>query len=196
MAIGMVLAASFLVMLLASPTVFATDFTVGDTGGWKLGTDYSTWPSGKTFKVGDNLVFNYDSTHGVDIVNSNDYTACSSSNAIKSYQGGSTKIALTTPGNMYFLCPTPGHCAGGMKLSIKVVAASGTSPTSPSGTPPTSPSGTPPTTPSNPSPSSGSGTPATNTTAPSPSGAVTVSSGISYLMGSFFVSAIIFGFMG
>jgi hypothetical protein len=47
--------ASFLVLLLAFPSVFATDFTVGDSSGWNLGVDYTTWPSGKTFKVGDNL---------------------------------------------------------------------------------------------------------------------------------------------
>jgi hypothetical protein len=47
--------ASFLVLLLAFPSVFATDFTVGDAKGWDLGVDYTTWPSGKTFKVGDNL---------------------------------------------------------------------------------------------------------------------------------------------
>ncbi|TKY68914.1 Uclacyanin-3 protein [Spatholobus suberectus] len=181
--------ASFLVLLLAFPTVFGTDFDVGDSSGWALGTDYSTWASGKTFKVGDNLVFKYDSTHQVDEVNESGYSSCSSSNAIKNYQDGNTKIALSSAGKRYFLCPTAGHCAGGMKLSINVVAASGT--------PPTSPSGTPPTTPSTPSPPS-SGSPATNTTAPAPksSGAVGVSSGISLLVGSFFASAIMFGFMG
>lgn len=47
--------ASLLVLLLAFPYVFATDFTVGDANGWTQGVDYTTWTSGKTFKVGDNL---------------------------------------------------------------------------------------------------------------------------------------------
>ncbi|XP_027336795.1 uclacyanin-3-like [Abrus precatorius] len=182
--------ASFLVLMLAFPTAFGTDFTVGDSGGWTLGTDYSTWAAGKSFKVGDNLVFNYDSNHALDEVNANGYNGCSSSNSIKSYQDGNTKIALSSPGKRYFLCPKPGHCSGGMKLEVNVVAASST--------PPTTPSGSPPTTPSTASPPSESGTPATSTTPPSPkpNGANTVSSAISLLVGSFFVSAIMFGFMG
>jgi len=50
-----VIAASFLVLMLALPTVFGVDYTVGDSSGWSSGVDYSTWASGKTFKVGDNL---------------------------------------------------------------------------------------------------------------------------------------------
>ncbi|KHN00195.1 Blue copper protein [Glycine soja] len=168
------IAASFLVLLLAFPTVFGADHEVGDTSGWALGVNYNTWASGKTFTVGDTLVFKYDSTHQVDEVDEKD---------------GNTKIELTSTGKRYFLCPISGHCAGGMKLQINVAAASGT--------PPTTPSGTPPTTPSNPSPSPPSESGSTNTTSPpKPSGAVTVSSGIGLLVGSFFVSAIMFGFMG
>jgi hypothetical protein len=33
----------------------ATVHTIGDSGGWTLGVDYSTWTSGKTFVVGDSL---------------------------------------------------------------------------------------------------------------------------------------------
>lgn len=48
-------AAPFLILLLASPSVFATDYTVGDSSGWTLGVNYNNWASGKTFKVGDTL---------------------------------------------------------------------------------------------------------------------------------------------
>ncbi|XP_057719165.1 uncharacterized protein LOC130933552 [Arachis stenosperma] len=48
-------ASSFLILLLASPTVFATDYTVGDASGWTLGVDYTKWVAGKQFKVGDTL---------------------------------------------------------------------------------------------------------------------------------------------
>ncbi|XP_020202781.1 uclacyanin-3 [Cajanus cajan] len=179
------IAASFLVLLLAFPTVFGTDHDVGESAGWALGTNYATWASGKTFRVGDNLVFKYDSTHEVDEVDESSYNSCSSSNSIKNYKGGNTKIELSSTGKRYFLCPTAGHCAGGMKLEINVVAAA-------SGTPPTTPSGTPPS--KSPSPPSESGSPATNSTSPpSPksSGAVSVSSGIALLVGS----AIVFAFM-
>ncbi|XP_057733907.1 uncharacterized protein LOC130949101 [Arachis stenosperma] len=48
-------ASSFLILLLASPTVFATDYTVGDASGWTLEVDYTKWVAGKEFKVGDTL---------------------------------------------------------------------------------------------------------------------------------------------
>ncbi|GMI73886.1 hypothetical protein HRI_001057900 [Hibiscus trionum] len=48
---------------------------------------------------------------------------------------------------MYFICPTIGHCAGGMKLAVNVVAAGGNSPSTPS-TPGTTPSGSTPSPPS------------------------------------------------
>ncbi|RDY01656.1 Uclacyanin-3, partial [Mucuna pruriens] len=200
--------ASFLLLMLVFPTVFGTNYNVGDSSGWNLGVDYSTWSAGKTFHVGDTVckslqlflclsetMFTYDSNHALDEVNESGYSSCSSSNAIKNYQDGNTTIALTSTGKRYFLCPKPSHCQGGMKLQINVVAANSTPPsgTPPSGTPP---SGTPPTTPT--TPSGTPSTPATNTTAPAPnsSGAVGVSSGLALLVGSFFASAVMFGFMG
>ncbi|MCH89107.1 blue copper protein, partial [Trifolium medium] len=133
-------------------------------------------------------VFKYGSSHQVDEVSESDYKSCSSSNPIKNHNDGDSKVALTKAGKLYFICPTIGHCSGGMKLQVDVVAAS-TTPT-PSGTPPPtkSPSDTPST------PSSG-----TNTTSPPPpkdSGAMSVSNGISLLVGSFFVSTMVLSFMG
>lgn len=99
-------------------------------------------------------VFNYDSSHGVDEVRQSDYNSCSTSNAVKSYNGGQTTITLSKAGPMYFVCPSFGHCGQGMKLSITVQDAGG------------SPSGTPPTTPSTP-PQGGSTSPSTGDTPPS-----------------------------
>ncbi|KAJ7961917.1 Blue copper protein [Quillaja saponaria] len=145
----MTLAAALLVLLLAVPTVYGVDHIVGDNTGWSLQGDYKTYAAGQTFRVGDNLVFNYDSNHKVDVVDEDGYNSCSSSNALQSHGDGNTKIPLTSPGKMYFICPTIGHCTGGMKLAIDVVAAT---------------SGTSPTTPASPSPPSGSTTPGTSTT--------------------------------
>lgn len=39
---------------MAVPTL-ATVYTVGDTSGWAIGDDYSSWASDKTFAVGDSL---------------------------------------------------------------------------------------------------------------------------------------------
>lgn len=46
---------ALLFLLLAVPVAFATDHVVGDDGGWTQSGDYTTWSSGKTFAVGDNL---------------------------------------------------------------------------------------------------------------------------------------------
>lgn len=50
-----IIAASFLVLLVAAPTVYGVDHTVGGNAGWSLSGDYKTWAAGQTFTVGDNL---------------------------------------------------------------------------------------------------------------------------------------------
>ncbi|KAL1540209.1 blue copper protein-like [Salvia divinorum] len=103
----------------------AAVFTVGDTSGWSIGSDYSTWASAKTFSIGDTLVFTYPPGHTVDEVSANDYKTCTVGNAIASDSSGSTSVSLKTAGSHYYICGVPGHCGGGMKLSISVSAAAG-----------------------------------------------------------------------
>lgn len=38
-----------------TPTIFSTDFIVGDDKGWTINVDYQAWAQGKQFYVGDNL---------------------------------------------------------------------------------------------------------------------------------------------
>ena len=46
--------------------ISATVYTVGDTSGWSVGSDYTTWAADKTFKVGDTLgTIIYYSLHSV-----------------------------------------------------------------------------------------------------------------------------------
>ncbi|KAB1215020.1 Blue copper protein [Morella rubra] len=162
-------------------------FTVGDTlaiaptfkeGLWNMDKNLNKPDTGILKNWHPELsarMFNYGSSHGVDQVSQTDYTNCNAGNAIQSYQGGSTTIKLSNPGPMYFMCPTIGHCAGGMKLAVNVVAAS----TTPSGTTPSPPSTAPTTTPS--------------TTVPPPppppahSGAATISCSM--------ISNLVFGFL-
>ncbi|KAJ6841219.1 putative blue copper protein [Iris pallida] len=126
----------------------ATDYVVGDTAGWAVGVDYSTWTSGKTFVVGDNLVFNYAAgAHTVSEVTASDYGSCSTSNGASTDSSGATTVPLKTAGTHYFICGVPGHCSGGMKLSVPVTGSSSTVPSN--STPPstgTTPSTTTPTT--------------------------------------------------
>nr|Q41001.1 RecName: Full=Blue copper protein; Flags: Precursor [Pisum sativum]CAA80963.1 blue copper protein [Pisum sativum]prf//2115352A blue Cu protein [Pisum sativum] len=121
----------------------ATVYTVGDTSGWVIGGDYSTWASDKTFAVGDSLVFNYGAgAHTVDEVKESDYKSCTSGNSISTDSTGATTIPLKKAGKHYFICGVPGHSTGGMKLSIKVKASSGSS-AAPSATPSSSGKGSP-----------------------------------------------------
>ncbi|VVA92194.1 unnamed protein product [Arabis nemorensis] len=97
------------------------------TVNWSLGTDYTPLATGKTFAVGDTIVFNYGAGHTVDEVSENDYKSCTLGNSITSDSSGTTTIALKTTGPRYFICGIPGHCAGGMKLAIAVASGSSTS---------------------------------------------------------------------
>ncbi|XP_038996639.1 blue copper protein-like [Hibiscus syriacus] len=119
------------VLVVASMVVpsLATVYTVGDTSGWTSGVDYGTWTKGKTFKVGDTLVFNYPTMHTVDEVSSSDYSTCTVGNAIRSDKSGATTVTLKTTGTIYFICGVPGHCTDGMKLAIKVGSGSSTTAT-------------------------------------------------------------------
>ncbi|KAH7849958.1 hypothetical protein Vadar_025636 [Vaccinium darrowii] len=147
----------WVVLVLCSAVVpcLATVYTVGDSSGWAMGVDYSTWTSGKTFTVGDSLVFNYGSGHTVDEVSGSDYNSCTVGNAINTDSSGATTASLKTAGAHYFICGVTGHCGNGMKLSVTVTSAAasggGTTPTTPSTTPsttPTTPTTTTTTTPS------------------------------------------------
>uniref|UniRef100_A0A0A8ZAJ5 Phytocyanin domain-containing protein n=1 Tax=Arundo donax TaxID=35708 RepID=A0A0A8ZAJ5_ARUDO len=129
-----------LVLFAAVAPAYGKDYVVGDSSGWSSGMDYATWAKGKTFNVGDNLVFQYSMMHTVAEVSSADYRSCSASNSIQSYSDQNTKVALTAPGTRYFICGTPGHCGNGMKLAVTVSPAAATTPVS---SPPQAPSATP-----------------------------------------------------
>ncbi|PON91639.1 Phytocyanin domain containing protein [Trema orientale] len=141
--VGLRIVSLILVLYMVMPISSATVYTVGDTSGWAMGVDYSTWGSDKTFVVGDSLVFNYASSHTVDEVSSSDYSSCTVGNAITSDNTGATTITLKTPGTHYFICGVAGHCSIGMKLSVTVKSGgSSTAPSSDtSGGSTTSPSG-------------------------------------------------------
>ncbi|XP_020148025.1 mavicyanin [Aegilops tauschii subsp. strangulata] len=117
-----------LVVVSCAGMAAATSYTVGDTKGWVTGVDYSGWTSGKSFAVGDTLVFSYASkVHTVTEVSQGGYTSCSGSNALANDDSGATTVTLATPGTHYYICNIPGHCASGMKLAV-TVAGGGSSP--------------------------------------------------------------------
>jgi hypothetical protein len=79
-------------------------------------------------------VFNYGAGHTVDEVKESDYKSCTTGNSISTDSSGATTIPLKKAGKHYFICSVPGHCTGGMKLSVKVKASSAAS-AAPSATP-------------------------------------------------------------
>ncbi|MCL7024170.1 hypothetical protein MKW94_000824 [Papaver nudicaule] len=99
---------------------------------WDLSSDMNSWAKGKTFKVGDQLVFKYSSgLHSVvELSTEKEYKNCDIGNALDSKSSGSDEFKLTKAGTRYFACGTMGHCDQGMKVQIKTVA--GTDSSSPS----------------------------------------------------------------
>ncbi|KAF8081362.1 hypothetical protein N665_0890s0001 [Sinapis alba] len=157
-----------LILLAGAPAVLAVTFQVGGADGWASGIDYTTWVTGKTFRVGDTLEFNYGPSHSVSVVNKAAFDGCDSSGDTQSFSGGDTKIDLTRVGTIHFICPTPGHCLGGMKLAVPVLAAA-PSPATPS--PSSSPKSPPlaPRSPRKPKTPPPSASPPSESPAPSPS---------------------------
>ncbi|MCO5550909.1 hypothetical protein L7F22_004403 [Adiantum nelumboides] len=127
--------------------------TVGGDGGWSIMTPFSTWLQGKSFNVGDSLLFKYEQGwHDLVEVTKEDYDSCNGvgPSAIKKWTDGTTTLPLDKPGERYFICSFIGHCPP-MKLAINVVGgvavstnSSSTGEPSPSPSPPLSDT-TPPT---------------------------------------------------
>lgn len=140
---------------------YAVNYTVGDTTGWTRPSDstfYTTWAANKTFRIGDFLgeyliyfccsfdggstltqlflaVFNFATgSHAVAIVTLDAYNSCNVSNTIQVLQTGPVTLSLNTTGEHYYMCTFPGHCNGGQKLAINVVAATNNTAPAPSGT--------------------------------------------------------------
>ncbi|KAJ1268907.1 hypothetical protein BS78_07G169300 [Paspalum vaginatum] len=127
------LIALLVVVVSCAAAASATQFTVGDSQGWTIGPDYSTWASGKTFATGDTLLFNFATgAHDVVEVSKSDYDSCSTSNAMNTIQNGPATVTLSNDGTHYYICGFPGHCGQGMKLAVDVGSGSG-GPSSPTG---------------------------------------------------------------
>ncbi|CAN1186155.1 Blue copper protein 1a [Linum perenne] len=105
------------------PTTLAVKYVVGDDAGWTNSgvVDYKVWAEGKTFFVGDSLVFNYGGSHNVMKVNATDFQSCTKPLAgPPPLTSGKDEIPLLTSGKKWYICGAPGHCASGQKLVITV----------------------------------------------------------------------------
>nr|AAR15424.1 Cu2+ plastocyanin-like [Sisymbrium irio] len=117
----------------------ATTYFVGDTSGWDISSDLESWTSGKRFAVGDVLMFQYSSTHSVYEVAKDKFQNCNTTDPIRTFTNGNTTVALSKPGDRFFVCRNRLHCFSGMKLQVNV-EGNGPSP-APVGAPRAAPAG-------------------------------------------------------
>ncbi|KAI3768844.1 hypothetical protein L2E82_19680 [Cichorium intybus] len=123
-------------LLMLSKQGSAEQHVVGGKQGWDESTDYDSWASGQTFKVGDTLVFKYSPMHSVaELGSESEYKKCDLGTATNSMSDGNSVVKLTKEGTRYFACGTPGHCDSGMKVKITTVSASSSGSSSSSATP-------------------------------------------------------------
>ncbi|CAJ1920490.1 unnamed protein product [Sphenostylis stenocarpa] len=116
----------------------ATDFVVGDDKGWTLDFNYTAWAEGKVFRVGDNLLFNYDkASHNVLKVNGTQFQGCNFTADNDLLSSGKDSITLKAEGRKWYICGKGNHCANHqMKLVINVEAAAPTSAPAPTSSAP------------------------------------------------------------
>ncbi|KAG9140116.1 hypothetical protein Leryth_025687 [Lithospermum erythrorhizon] len=116
-------------------------YTVGDAAGWAVprtgNSPYQTWTSGKSFKVGDVLVFNFaNGAHNVAEVTKASFDSCDIASPLSTSTTSPTRITLTTLGEHHYICTFPSHCSLGQKLAINVTAGGSATPPSSNATPP------------------------------------------------------------
>ncbi|KAL6635071.1 hypothetical protein ACP70R_027742 [Stipagrostis hirtigluma subsp. patula] len=97
----------------------AATYMVGDYGGWKF--NVARWAKGRTFRVGDVLVFNYNrAVHDVAVVNAAAYRSCVVPRGARVLRSGRDRVKLGR-GTHYFVCAVRGHCQAGMKIAVRAV---------------------------------------------------------------------------
>ncbi|KAI4347723.1 hypothetical protein L6164_008507 [Bauhinia variegata] len=110
----------YLAFASAIVTCSATNYIVGDSSGWDISTNLGTWVQDKKFQVGDSLVFQYGSSESVNEVTRENFNTCNTTNVLATYGNGNTTVALTKPGDMYFVSGNRLLCLGGMKLHVHI----------------------------------------------------------------------------
>ncbi|KAK4853965.1 hypothetical protein QYF36_016981 [Acer negundo] len=170
----LVVSLAMIAALLESSTAQSTVHVVGGTGAsaWVVPTGgatvYSNWAANNTFKVNDVLVFNFVTrVHDVAQVTKAAFGACNTTSPISRKTNSPANFTLTSAGEHYYICTSPGHCLGGQKLALNVT--SGASSPAPTPTPTPTPAAPAPTPTSSPPPPTPTQTPAPTPTTSSPS---------------------------
>ncbi|KAL5060009.1 hypothetical protein RYX36_031613 [Vicia faba] len=120
-------------MILFFSVAMATDHIVGGDKGWTIDFNYTQWAQENVFRVGDNLVFNYNpSVHNVFKVNGTLFQNCTFPPENEALSTGKDIIPLKTEGRKWYVCGKGDHCAARqMKFVITVLAEGAPTPSSP-----------------------------------------------------------------
>ncbi|CAJ2672056.1 unnamed protein product [Trifolium pratense] len=120
-------------MVLLSSVALAADHIVGEDKGWTVDVNYTQWAQEMVFRVGDNLVFNYDpSRHNVFKVNGTLFQSCTFPPANEALSTGKDIIQLKTEGRKWYVCGIADHCsARQMKFVITVLPEAAPAPSPP-----------------------------------------------------------------
>ena len=127
-----------------SPRPAPVTHIVGDRVGWTVppggAAFYVNWTAGKTFAVGDSLVFNFQTdVHDVERVPKRSFDICSDDNEIgDTIESGPATIVLKEPGEHYYISTENQDCQLGQKLAINVTATRSNGPVTSISAPPTS----------------------------------------------------------
>ncbi|XP_062078094.1 blue copper protein-like [Humulus lupulus] len=119
-----------------APTISGpVTYFVGEGLGWFVPPGdslfYAAWAFGKTFYVGDTLVFNFiNGTQDVAVVTENVYKNCTKNNTTAVYATSPVNITLETTGQHFFTSTYSKHCELRQKLAINVTGSSTAKPPS------------------------------------------------------------------
>ncbi|KAK8580169.1 hypothetical protein V6N13_143294 [Hibiscus sabdariffa] len=98
----------------------AAEHTVGDQLGWRPLVNYYSWVRSKSIKLGDTLVFNYDTSKDYSVAEVTQYKfiACNATDAKFFDKSGNSRVTLSEAGQHYFMAE--GHCFDQMVFSVLV----------------------------------------------------------------------------
>ncbi|KAH7661667.1 Cupredoxins domain-containing protein, partial [Dioscorea alata] len=96
----------------------ATNHIVGDSL-WTIPISnnfYSIWSNNKTFSIGDNLVFKFETGfYNVLQVSRREYEDCKAENYFQAYFVGPANVSLAEEGMYYFITDFANYCFLGLK---------------------------------------------------------------------------------
>ncbi|KAL7130390.1 hypothetical protein ABFS83_13G130600 [Erythranthe nasuta] len=103
-----------------------THHVVGGDNGWGPAFNVSSWLSGRVFKVGDKIWFNYSGTEDsiVELQNMEEFVSCNFTNPIRMYTDPTTHVSLEEEGVRYFASGNLDSCKNGLKLPVPIQPSS------------------------------------------------------------------------